>query len=117
MQARMVYLPDSLAAWDKAEFQQVLKQELESLGIDDLPLQAGLSASSYVVDKPFTVMVMNSEAQAEKLVIKLAVLYTGTVAGCNCADDPSPVDEVNEYCEMLLEMDSHTGSCQFSLLD
>jgi hypothetical protein len=42
----MIRLTNSMAAWGTPEFAAVLKQELQALGGDGLPLQQGLSASS-----------------------------------------------------------------------
>jgi len=29
--------------------------------------------------------------------INIGVFYHSLIAGCNCADDPTPVDKINEY--------------------
>lgn len=111
----MIYLHNSLKAWGTADFRTTLKNDLECLSVDQLPLQQGLSVSSYVADKPFTVIVLDATEQAEYILVKTTVLYSGVIAGCNCADDPTPVEEQNEHCELLFEIDKCSAATRISL--
>ena len=43
-------------------------------------------------------------------------LYSGIIAGCSCADNPTPVSELNEYCEVQLEIDKKTAETKVALL-
>ena len=54
-------------------------------------------------------MVLQSSASAHSIDLKVGIFYTGIIAGCSCADDPSPMDTQNEYCEILLTLDRQTG--------
>ena len=47
---------------------------------------------------------------------KIGVCYTGIIAGCSCADDPTPLDEHAEYCEVQVEIDRVTAEARFTLL-
>jgi hypothetical protein len=49
-------------------------------------------------------------------MLKAGVFYTGIIAGCSCSDDPSPVDEQNEYCDLLFTIDKLTAETQITLL-
>ena len=44
------------------------------------------------------------------------IFYTGVVAGCSCADDPTPVEEQHEYCEVLIEINRATAEAVIRLL-
>ncbi len=94
-----------------------LKREIEALDKALLPLQAGLSHSSYVGPSPFSVIILSQENAVEFVHVRIGIMYTGLISGCNCADDPTPVDELTEYCEVLLKMDKNASECTFSLLD
>lgn len=112
----MIRLPNSLNAWGTPEFEAVLKQEIEQLDAGHLPLQQGLSASSYVTDRPFQAMLLSASEDAGLLRVKAGIFYTGIIAGCSCADDPTPVDELNEYCVLQLGIDMKTAETTVTLL-
>jgi len=98
----MFYLSQSLQAWNSNNFNNVIKKELCSINSDLLPLQQGLTQSSYAIGKNLSVTVLNTESDNNYILVKAGLFYTGIISGCNCADDPTPIDEINEYCEVLL---------------
>jgi hypothetical protein len=101
----MIKLDKSLHAWGTPKFQAVLKQEIEQLGADNLPLQQGLSTGNYVSDTPFTVLV-HSVAEMDNMIrVKVGIFYQGIIGGCSCTDDPTPASDINEYCEVHLDID------------
>lgn len=102
-------LAESLAAWGAPGFELALKRELEGLGAASLPLQQGLSGSSVALDDWVQVMVIGASDDAERIRARIGVFYSGLVAGCSCADDPTPVAAHNEYCELLIVIDKATG--------
>jgi hypothetical protein len=106
----MLRLSKSLGAWGTPDFNAVLKGELEQLGAEQLPLQQGLSAGSYALDTRLSVMIIAVSEQAGVIRAKAGIFYTGMVAGCNCADDPTPVEEHSEYCEVEVEIDRTTAA-------
>jgi len=112
----MIKLPKSASAWDTPGFRDALKQEIEQLDAAMLPLQQGLSVSSLVTQRPFQVMILSAREEAGSIQAKAGIFYTGVIAGCSCADDPSPVDEQNEYCEVLLAIDRHTAATTVTLV-
>jgi len=112
----MIYLHDAVQAYGSPQFESMLKQELEKLTAEQLPLQQGLTRSSHVAESPFTVMFLSAQDQSETIQARVGVFYAGVIAGCNCADDPTPIDEQNEYCEILVEIDKQSAATQFSLV-
>ena len=113
----MFRLALSLLAWDTETFNVVFIKEVSALGLNDLPLQEGLSHSSYAICDSLAATVLNKKCDDNKLFIKAGLFYTGVIAGCNCADDPTPVDENNEYCEVLFSIDRQTAETTVSLLN
>jgi len=113
----MIRLPKTLNAWNTPRFETILKQEIEQLDAASLPLQQGLSVSSYVTDRPFQVMLVSVKEDADQIRIRAGIFYTGVIAGCSCADDPTPVDELNEYCMVQLCIDRITAETTVALLD
>lgn len=113
----MITLQQSVAAWGTEAFDETFKVEVERLRHDELPLQQGLSLSSYVSEEPFRVMVINSEADGERLRIKAGIFYSGIIAGCSCSDDPSPTDVQAEYCDLEFVVELQSGATHVTLLD
>jgi hypothetical protein len=112
----MSRLPKSLHAWETPEFLNVLKHEIEQLDAGELPLQQGLSSSSYVTDRPFQAMIISVAEEAGLIRAKAGIFYTGVIAGCSCADDPTPIDEQTEYCVVQVDIDRTTAEATITLL-
>jgi hypothetical protein len=112
----MMQLTQSLNAWGTPDFEGTLKAEIEQMGAEQLPLQQGLSSSSYALDDKLQVRIIAVSEGAGFIRAKAGIFYTGIVAGCNCADDPTPVEEQNEYCEVQLDIDKTTAETTVALL-
>ena len=102
-------LDRTLACWNDDGLTKVLNEELRGLPIDALPLQQGLSQSSVALNHRLSATILNTDEGAHEYIIHAGLFYTGIIGGCNCADDPSPQDEVNEYCEVTITIDKVTG--------
>ena len=109
-------LPDSLAAWGTSEFDETLKRELGRLTGEVLPLQAALTHGSYASDKISGVILLSAAEAAGSLDIKAGLYFTGVIAGCSCADDPTPNNETVEYCEVRIEIDRKSAGAAISLI-
>ncbi|BAN34393.1 hypothetical protein SCD_n00546 [Sulfuricella denitrificans skB26] len=112
----MIRLTKSLTAWGTPDFKDVLKSEIEQLGADQLPLQQGLSTSSYALDDKLYVRVIHVSEEAGLIRTKVGIFYSGIIAGCSCADDPTPVEEQAEYCVVQLEINKITAETTVALL-
>jgi len=105
-----------MLAWGTPEFESVLKQEIGQLKAGQLPLQQGLSTTSYATDSPFEAVILGASEVDGVIRAKAGIFYQGIIAGCSCADDPTPVNEENEYCELLFEINRKTGKATVALL-
>lgn len=112
----MIRLDLALRAWGKSDFGATLKREVEKLGADHLPLQQGLSGSSYVAESPITVMIHRVDGTGNMIRVKAGIFYHGIVGGCSCADDPTPIGENNEYCEVRIDIDKTTAITAVTLI-
>lgn len=113
----MIELKKTLFAYDTADFNKIAKDEITSIDPTLLPLQQGLSLSSYVGKTPFSITILNVTNDADTIKIKAGIFYTGIIAGCSCSDDPSPTDEQNEYCELLFSINKTSAETEVHLLD
>lgn len=112
----MIRLPQSLRAWPSTEFGTVLKDEIERLDADLLPLQQGLAHASYVSESKPTAIFIGAVEEPATLRVTVGILYAGIVVGCSCADDPTPIDETSEYCELRFDIDRKTAEATVVLL-
>jgi len=110
-------LVESAQAWGKPEFSAVLKEEIERLDPDLLPLQKGLSKTSYIAGGPKDVVFISAKDSTDKIDVRVGIFYAGINAGSCCADDPTPVEEETEYCEVQLAINKKTAETEVVLLD
>lgn len=111
-----IRLTRALAAWGCPDFAGVLKNELEQLNAEQLPLQQGLATSSHALDHNLSAMIIRVGDDDGFIRVKAGIFYSGIIAGCNCADDPTPIDEQSEYCEVQLEINKITAETTIALL-
>ncbi len=74
-----------------------------------LPLQQGLTISSHVTERPVQAMILSTGEEASLIRVKAGIFYTGIIAGCSCADDPTPIAEQNEYCVVEFCIDKQSA--------
>ena len=112
----MIRLPQALSAWPSPAFNAVLKNEIEHLNPDLLPLQQGLSQASHVLAGKLSAMPIAVVEETNGLRVTVGIFYSGIMAGCSCSDDPTPADETNEYCELCFDIDRQTAEAAITLL-
>ena len=112
----MIRLTKTLNAWGTPDFKDILKKEIEQMGADQLPLQQGLSTGSYAIDSKLNAMIIGVSEGADFIYVKAGIFYSGVIAGCSCADDPTPVNEESEYCVVRLDINKSTAETTATLL-
>ena len=112
----MIELKKSLAAWNTPEFENILRIEIEQMTVQQLPLQQALSNSSYALDTNIKVVFSHVSEDKSFIHVKAGIFYTGIIYGCNCADDPTPVDELPEHCDVEIEINKATSEAKIVLL-
>lgn len=112
----MIRLMKALKAWGTPDFEGVLKGEIERMDAQSLPLQQGLTTGSYALGDKLKAMIIGVSEEAGFIRVKAGIFYSGIVAGCSCADDPTPVNEESEYCVVQLDIDKHTAETTVTLL-
>ena len=112
----MIRLTRALQAWGTPDFTEVLKQQIAQLDVAQLPLQQGLVTGNYVADAPITLVVHNVAERDEVIRVKAGIFYQGVLGGCSCADDPTPASDINEYCDVQLDIDKATAETTVTLI-
>ncbi|OOG22772.1 hypothetical protein B1C78_13935 [Thioalkalivibrio denitrificans] len=109
-------MPICLEALGTPRFNTMLKEALTRLGVDVLPLQQGLRNGSVSLDKDLSITILDLRETPERVMVRVGAFYSSVLAGCACADDPSPENEYPEYCEMDLEIDRPDGTARISVV-
>ena len=104
-----LYLPETWRALATPRFDEILQDELESLPVEQLPLQQCMRQCNYVLDLRPDILILGTDDIDNEMQIRIGVFFSGLIAGCSCADDPTPIEPLAEYCELLLRMDKQTG--------
>ena len=112
----MIKLTRTIQAMRQAGFKTIARAEIEAIDKQLLPLQQGLALSSCVSDEAFSAVILNHHETEQHLIIKTGIFYSGIIAGCSCADDPTPMDVQNEYCELQFTVDKETCNADILLL-
>ena len=112
----MLLLDKALRAWGTANFETALKQEVAQLNADQLLLQQGLSTGNYVAADPITVAINSVADMGDIIRVTVGIFYKSVLGGCNCADDPTPTSENNEYCEVQLDINKTTSATTVALV-
>ncbi|MDD5241068.1 MAG: hypothetical protein PHG47_04995 [Sulfuricella sp.] len=112
----MIRLSKSLSTWGTPDFEDALKGEIARMDASQLPLQQGLTSSSYALDDKIRARIIAVSESGNFIHVKAGIFYSGIIAGCNCADDPTPVEEQSEYCEVRLDIDKKTAETTVTLV-
>jgi len=113
----VIKLVKAQQAWCSPSFERVVKEELQRIDPGQLPLQQGLSQSSYVSDSKISVVILDVAERTDSLRVKAGVNYAGVIAGSCCSDDPTPMCELPEYCELLFDIDRNTAETRVTLVN
>ena len=109
-------LTSALTAWGSPDFETILKQEIAQMDVDLLPLQQALSQSSYTDGADRSVLIISVTDAATFIRAKTGIFYSGIIPGCSCADDPTPMSSLTEYCEVQFDIDKMTAQTTVTLL-
>ena len=116
MQRPIMRLTAALNAWGTPAFAGILKQTIEHMALESLPLQQGLAHSSYTNGTGRTALILDTRDTPAFIQVKAGIFYSGMIAGCSCADDPTPMSEITEYCEVQFDIDKATAQTTVTLL-
>ena len=96
----MFFLPNTTSAFNSERFDATLKQELAAQDEFAKLLQQSMQFGSCALLDELEIMLNKVAADDVQIRIEIGAFYHSIIAGCNCADDPSPVEKNNEYAEI-----------------
>lgn len=112
----MIKLLNALEAWGTSDFENALKGEIQQIDTGLLPLQEGLSHSSHVSEGDISVVILGVTETSKFIRAKTGIIYAGIIAGSCCADDPTPMSEQTEYCEVQFDINKMTAETTVTIL-
>ena len=112
----MIKLNNTLTAWDTAGFNNIFKQEVKGLTVEDLQLQQALQSGSFAIKDNLQIMINSSIEKNNYIIINSGIFYFSIIAGCNCSDDPTPVDLNTEYCELQFKINKSSAETLISII-
>ncbi|MCB1869662.1 MAG: hypothetical protein KDI43_14395 [Gammaproteobacteria bacterium] len=113
----MIRLPETLCAWQTPAFKTVFEREVKTLELALLPLAHGMSQGSHIAAAEIGVMLIGATESQSSLEVRAGIFFSSVIAGCSCADDPTPVDENAEYCELLFDIDKSSAFAEVMLVE
>lgn len=112
--ARMPSFPRSACAWPSPAFDACVREELSGLDPDELPLLGALTPGGRVGPEGLAFRVLAAADEAETVRVKVGVLFTETLIGCVCGDDPTSTQV--GYCEIEVRIDKGSAAGEIRLL-
>jgi len=112
----VIKLVNALEAWGTPDFENALKAEIQKIDTQLLPLQEGLSQSSHVSERDISVVILNVTETSNAIRAKTGIIYAGIIAGSCCTDDPTPMSEQSEYCEVQFDINKITADTTATVL-
>lgn len=112
----LIKLEKTIEAWGTSDFEKILKDEIQHIDAKLLPLQEGLSLSSYVSDTDISVVILNVTETSNVICAKTGIFYAGIIAGSCCTDDPTSMSEQTEYCEVQFDINNSTAETTVTIL-
>ena len=108
----MTQLTQSLRQWGQLAFERTLKQELQKLDLNQLPLHLAVTEGGLVDESPIEATIIRSEDDESQINIKAGIFFTEMVPSCSCGDEPQlkPV-----YCNINIIINKHSAETAFIL--
>lgn len=114
----MAEFREALRQWGSPEFEHALATTIARMGLDRLPLQQALQHGSHALAAPIEAIILEVREDTLGFDVRAGIMYTSVIAGCQCADDPTPTSTAQEYCEVGLWLERGTGAAHMvRLLD
>lgn len=82
-----------------------------------LPLLQAMAHGSQIAAAEICVMLLTSVEVESLIQVRAGIFFSSVTAGCSCADDPTPLNEIDEYCELQFDIDKTSAITRVLLLE
>lgn len=62
-----------------------------------------------MADEPVTVVIHRITETRDIVRVTAGIFFRGVIGGCSCTDDPTPASDIEEYCELRMDI-ARTGT-------
>jgi hypothetical protein len=94
-----------------------LKADLECLQAGELPLQQALRLGGTALTDNLQPMPLHTRRQGMHFTVVFELFFDSIIAGCQCADDPGPVNRLAESARLEILLDTRSSEARISLID
>lgn len=98
-------------------FEQELLEALMELGVDGLNLQTALRHGSYALADTLQLSILSRSCEEHGIELRVSAFFDSVIAGCSCADDPTPLDTVSEHCVLNVTLDKQRHDLRVEVVD
>jgi len=110
----MIDLSNTRAAWGADNFSDVLKNEMRTVAPDLLPLYIKSAQGGMMDFNDISVSILSVDESEKTFKVMLGIFFTELIGGCNCDDDPTPV---NSWGKLEIAINRKQAATDFSLLE
>ncbi|MGV6818318.1 MAG: hypothetical protein ACWA44_13755 [Thiotrichales bacterium] len=98
-------------------FEQELLRVLMELGVDGLNLQTALRHGGYALADTLQLSILSRSCDEHGIELRVSAFFDSVIAGCSCADDPTPLDTVSEHCVLNVTLDKQRHDLRVEVVD
>jgi len=105
-----------MGSWHTSKFSDTLKKEIAQLDSGRLPLQQALTYGNFANSDKLDITILSTAESITDIHITVGIFFTSLLYCCQCSDYPTPMNEYNEYCELMLIINKTTSNTSITLL-
>ena len=109
----MVKLLKTLNAWNTDVFGVTLKEELQELGAELLPLDQATSQGGVVDVHHITVLILHAFDAGAVIHATVGIFFTEIVPSCGCPIEPM---EEETYCKVQVMISKSDAETEFNVI-
>ena len=113
----MIKFTEALAEWHGPMFGDWLQNEVKKLDEDQLLLQQSLKYGSHATAKGMKLIFLSVKDDADFVYARTGIFYNSFIPGCQCDDDPSPMNVESEYCERKFTINKLTAETTIDAIE
>lgn len=98
-----------------SDFDERVVKMIHRLGPETLRLQDASRYGSYALQDELSLSLLSWTENAEEVRLRVSLFFTSVIAGCSCADDPTPLDKVNEHAVLTVTLNKQRHDLEVEL--
>ncbi|MDH3327319.1 MAG: hypothetical protein OEM38_11450 [Gammaproteobacteria bacterium] len=112
----MIKLTETVNAWEALLFADTLQDEIKKLSVDQLHLQRPLAHGRHVIADCMKIVILSTRDDMDYIYAKVGIFYIATISDFQSDDGLTSIEEKNEYCELMFNINKLTAETEVVLL-